>query len=250
MSKKYYYLLAIPVIAFAVVLGVGLWKTSQQTKGKTGDTNTEQTGEQPWLYPEKTDSEDADQAKRASLIASIDNYREATSFRSTIWRPYNGDEMRGNVEYVKPLRMHALLSLPKNKQETELIFVGETSYLKDTDGSWKIVNDSELKQFGRDFFTGMLMAGKGLASFGVPDDASIYYTNNREKDCTEAKTQYQEEKGLKDISFCFNEKNVLVYVWMQTSDGEVLTEYSDFNALLSVERPPLPLLEHRLEITQ
>lgn len=250
MSKKYYYLLAIPVIAFVVVLGVGLWKTERQPKTNPGDTSAQQTGEQPWLYPEKPNDQDEDQAKRAALEASIDNYRAATSFRSTIYRPYNDDEMKGVVEYVKPLRMHALLSLPKNKQETEVIFVGETSYLKDTDGTWKIVNDSELKQFGRDFFTGMLMAGKGLASFGVPNDAPIYYSNNRDKGCVEAKTQYQEEKGLKDISFCYNDKNSLVYVWMQTSDGEVLTEYSDFNALLSVERPPLPLLEHRIQVTE
>lgn len=251
MDKKYYWLLALPIVAFVVVVGLGVWKPwNKPSASGPANVAAQQGSEQPWLYPEQQVDPNSDQARRAALDEAIKKYRSASAFRSIVWRPYDGGQLKGMVDYVKPLRLHAVLEIPNQKAKSEIIIVGETTYVKDETGSWKIVNDADMKQFGRDFFAGMLVAGQTLESFGVADNAPITYERKKDKKCLEAKTKYQADDGLHDISFCFNDKQELVYVWMQASDGDVLTEYSDFNALISVERPPLPLLEHRIQLQQ
>ncbi len=250
MNKKYYWLLAVPVVALLVVVGIGVWRNWSRTGKENKPAANQYRAEQPWLYPEQEVDKNSDQARMANLNASIKNFRAATSFRSVIHRPFEGSQLTAQVEYAKPLRMHVLMQIEDKKGSTELIIVGETIYMKDENGNWKIVNDETVRQFGRDFFAGMLATEQTLTSFGVPENASMTYEQNSDKDCLEAKTQYQAEDGMRDISFCFNDKNELVYVWIQAKDGDVLTEYQDFNQLITVERPPLPLLERRLEIVQ
>jgi len=247
MRQKYYYLLLVPVIAFIAVVSYGYWKQQHPVQAKKQAPRTTVTGEMPYLPPDDA-AANPDQVKRQNLDTAILNFRQAVTFKAKITINAANGATAGQVDYVKPLRMHAQLTLPSN-QQMDMIAIGQTVYLKQDKDTWGMISDASAKIFATDFFASVLKTDSTLASFGVTRDASIQIENDLGKKCTRYATKYQSDKNLLDIDFCVNDKNQLAYIKMQTSDGDITTEYSNFNDVFIIERPMLPLLEHRLEIT-
>ena len=248
MRHKYFYLLLIPMAAFVIVVGYGYWKQRHPVSvKKSSPPRTTVTGEMPYLPPDDELSADSEQVKRQNLDIAISNFRQATAFRANVTKNASTGAITGKVEYMRPLRLHAQLSM--SNQQVDMIAIGQTVYLKKDNVVWGMVFDPSAKLFAADFFASVLKSEPTLASFDVPADAPMKIDNDTGKRCTRYATKYASDKDLLDISFCVNDKNQIAYIKMKTLDGDLTTEYSDFNTLLIIERPMLPLLERKIEIT-
>lgn len=250
MHHRYFYLLLLPAAAFVIVVGVGFWKQEQLKKSSPDPTKQEVVavdGDQPYLYPDVQESPDSPEAQRRLLDQALMNFRAAKAFRATVTNTDSEGSTTGKIEYVKPLRLHATLSMP-GSQEFDMIAIGQTVYLKQDKTSWGMVRDESARNFAEEFFTSVLKSEPTLASFGVPDGAPLEIEKDTSKKCTKYKTQYQTEKGFYGIDFCINEKTEIAYIRTQTQTGEVFNEYADYNSMLIIERPVLPLLEYRIPI--
>ena len=248
MRHKYFYLLLIPMAAFVIVVGYGYWKQHKPVTAKKSSTpRTTVTGEMPFLPPEDGLTVDSEQIKRQSLDTAIRNFRQATAFRANVTKNASTGAITGKIEYMRPLRLHAQITA--SNQQMDMIAIGQTVYLKKDNVVWGMVPDPSAKLFAADFFASVLKSEPTLASFDVPADAPMKIDNDAVKKCTRYSTKYTSDKDLLDISFCVNSDNQIVYIKMKTPDGDLSTDYYDFNTLLIIERPMLPLLERRIEVT-
>jgi hypothetical protein len=245
MMRKYLiWFLVGPLI---VVMGLLGWNYMRdRSLAQKARANTQQvSGPQPYLPPEDETPPDPETLKRLTLVQAIERFRSAKSFRVNLKQPLSEGTLQGQLEYVRPLRLHAALTY-KDSQNWDLIIIGETVYVRTGEDSWEMSNVAFAKDFGRQFFSSMLLSEGTLASFGVADDALIATQEDRAKKCTIFKTQYlDQEKKAHDIQFCVNANKDVIYIKTQTDQGLIESEYRDFNAMFLIERPRLPLLQPR-----
>lgn len=239
------YLIWLIIGPLVVALGLLSWQYMRH-KALTDkqDGQTELSGPQPFLYEDGQQEADPEVVKKMILAEAIKNFRTAKSFRVKIRQSIEGQEVTGQLEYVKPLRLRASLVLPDN-QYFDTIIIGETVYLRKGLDQWEMSDNAFAKDFGLKFFASMLTSDDTPASFGIPDNASIETKDDLAKKCTLYKTQYDANEKKYDIQFCIDENYQIVSIKTTLEEGEVISEYQDYNALFLIERPRLPLLELR-----
>ena len=245
MMRKYLiWFLVGPLIVVMGLLGWNYMRDRSLAQKARADTQ-QVSGPQPYLPPEVETPTDPETLKRLALAEAIERFRSAKSFRASINQPLPEGALQGQLEYVRPLRLHAQLTY-QDTQKWDLIIIGETVYVRTGEDSWEMSDVAFAKDFGRQFFASMLLSEGTLASFGVADDAPIATQDDRAKRCTLYKTRYinQDEKTF-DIQFCVNANKDIVYIKNQTDQGVIESEYRDFNAMFLIERPRLPLLQPR-----
>ncbi len=222
-----------------VVLGLGC------AKKEVPKNQTAQGQEQPYLPKDLSDDKNSDAFKRSQLDLAVKKFHLAKSFKAKITKEDAKGTTTGDLEYIKPLRLRASLKTSDN-QELGMVAIGSTVYIQADKTKWVIQNDETAKSFAEDFFASMVSSDDSLASFGVPTDAPIQISYEEISQCDLFKTKYKLNDALYDISFCVNSKPEIQYVQMQTNDGQLKTVYSNYNDLLVIERPVLPLLEPKL----
>lgn len=228
-----------------VALGLLSWQYMRnKALSDNKDRQEENLGPQPFLFEESQQNQDPEIVKKMVLAEAIKKFREAKSFRVKIRQSVEGQEVTGQMEYVKPLRLHASLVLPDN-QFFDTIIIGETVYMRKDLDQWEMSDNSFAKDFGLKFFASMLTSDNTPASFGIPDNAPIETKEDMAKKCTVYKTQYNANDNLFDIQFCIDDNRQIVSIKTTIEEGEVLSEYQDYNALFLIERPRLPWLELR-----
>lgn len=244
MMRKYLiWFLAGPLIVALAIFGWNYMRNKSLSREAT--SKQPQNDNLAYLPPEENTAKDEQTLAREELTRAINRFRESKSFKVTMVQPTSGGKVTGRLEYIKPLRLSAELDLP-DKTKMGLIIIGETAYIRTGDDTWEMTDHAYAKQFGRDFFTTMLISEKGLGSFGIAEDAAIQKKFDNLKRCTKYKTIYKgEEDKDYDIEFCLTEKGEFASVAMQTKEGEIKSEYKDFNGLFLIERPRLPLLQPR-----
>lgn len=245
MMRKYLiWFLVGPLIVALGFLGWNYMRDRSLAQKAKADTQ-QASGPQPYLPPEDETPPDPEALKRSALTQAIERFRSAKSFRVNIKQPLSEGTLQGQLEYVRPLRLHALLTYQAN-QKWDLIIIGETVYVRTGEDTWEMSDVAFAKDFGRQFFASMLLSEGTLASFGVADDTAIETQDDRAKRCTLYKTRYlDQDKKPFDIQFCVNASQDIVYIKTQTEQGLVESEYRDFNAMFLIERPRLPLLQPR-----
>ena len=212
---------------------------------KTLEANKAQE-QQPYLPPAEQQQVSPEVLNRQTLSEAIKRFREAKSFRVKLTQPTTQGIVTGELEYVKPLRLHATLNTP-DKQVLEMIIIGETVYVRTGKETWEMSNDAFVKDYGRSFFATMLITDDTLASFGIADDAPITLKQDPSK-CVNYTTQYKLDDKLKNIQFCVNANKDITIIKIQTANGETVSEYRDYNSMFLIERPRMPLLQPR-EVT-
>lgn len=242
MMRKY----LVWLIAGPIIVALGFWgwnyMRSRSLAEKSKIANQNQV--MPYLPPEQTSETDPNVLNRQTLDEAIKNFRAAKSFRASISQPTAQGALTGEIEYVKPLRLHAMLTEADN-QISELIIIGGTVYVRTGKNTWEMSNDAFAKSFGQTFFTSMLVSDNTLASFGIEDNASITVKADNSKHCKNYSTQYKEEDKSYSIQFCVNDQKQIVSMVTENKDGSMTTNYKDYNALFLIERPMMPLLEPR-----
>ncbi len=239
------YLIWLIIGPLVVALGLLSWQYMRH-RALTDKQNelAELSGPQPFLYDGDQQNQDPEVVKKMILAEAIKNFRTAKSFRVNIKQSIEGQEVTGQLEYVKPLRLRASLVLPDN-QYFDTIIIGETVYLRKGLDQWEMSDNAFAKDFGLKFFASMLTSDDTPASFGIPDNASIDIKEDLANKCTLYKTQYHSNDTPYDIQFCIDENLQIVSIKTTIENGEVLSEYQDYNALFLIERPRLPWLELR-----
>ncbi len=246
MNKKYYYLLLIPITAFIVVVGAGMWYAN-----KNLDTNKQDqidpNAEQPFIYEPESIDPDSYEARIIRLQEAVKHFRSAKTFTATVKEDSEAGKINALLTYVKPLRLKANLEIDGD-EALEMIIVGETAYAKLPKEDWKMTNDLYIRQFGRRFFEGMITSDDSLNSFGIDSDAAFDIKFNAKNDCLEFDTTYTAEENEYPISFCINDNNEIVKITKQDTQGTVETYYENYNQLITIERPVLPVLDPTLKI--
>ncbi|MFZ6015118.1 MAG: hypothetical protein ACOYUZ_02055 [Patescibacteria group bacterium] len=242
MRNKYYYLILLPMIAFIAVVAVGFWYTNSQKQKTVADDLVNANGERPYLYPDQEIDINSDEYKKSLLMKAINNLFDAKSFKAEIQQETSGGIITSKVDYVSPLRLRAVVSMGK-ESPIELIAVGETIYVKSGNEDWKMTNDASLKNFARTFFASMIIESAGLGSLGIADDALMDFSYDNGRECTEVSTKYSNEGNLMDISICVTDEAFIKTIVKHDSEGETKTEYYEYNTLMTIERPMLPLLD-------
>ena len=247
MTNRYYYYLLLPILAFIIVVGLGLFFKDRiiSRDAQTAMTQNDNQ-EMPYIYPDE-DGEQVELSDKDKLLNAIKKFRTAKSLKLKLVQKTSEGDVNGELDYVRPLRMRASFKMP-NSQNLDTIIVGGTVYVRIQDDVWEMTDNAFLKQFSQDFFASMLTTEASLSSFSVPEDAPISVEKNRSKKCTSYNTKYSSDDGQRDISFCINEDNEIQMITQQTKDGEVTMEYSDYNTLFHIERPMLPLLTPTLPV--
>ncbi|MBU2566394.1 hypothetical protein KKG46_02440 [Patescibacteria group bacterium] len=241
MTNKYYYYLIIPILAFVIVVGLGLYyKDKIVSPNSDSAMGQNQNQDLPYLYPEE-DASVAELSDKDKLLAGIEKFRSAQSLRLKLLQKTSEGDVNGELDYIRPLRLRASFSMPGSEM-LDTIIVGGTVYVKINEDVWEMTDNAFLKQFSQDFFTSMLTTEATLESFAVSADATISVEANRAKKCTNYNTKYNTDEGQYDMSFCLNDKGEIQVITKQTKDGEIIMEYSDYNVLFHIERPVLPLL--------
>ncbi|MFA6446854.1 MAG: hypothetical protein WCW31_01190 [Patescibacteria group bacterium] len=224
------------VLSALVLFGLGC------AKKELPKDQTAQGQEQPYLPKDLSDDKNSDAFKRSQLDLAVKNFHAAKSFKAKITKEDSKGTTTGNLEYIKPLRLRATLKTSDN-QELGMVAIGSTVYIQADKTKWVIQNDLTAKSFAEEFFASMVSNDDSLLSFGVPADAPMRISYEEIAQCNLFKTKYKLSDALYDIGFCVNSKPEIQYVQMQTNDGQLKTEYSNYNDLLIIERPVLPLLE-------
>lgn len=204
----------------------------------------ENSGPQPFIFEDNQQNQDPEALKKLILTKAVKKFRTAKSFRVKIKQNIEDQEVTGQLEYVKPLRLRASMVLPEN-QLFDTIIIGETVYVRQGPDQWEMTDNSFAKDFGLKFFASMLTSDETPASFGIPEDAVIETKEDLSKKCTLYKTQYILDDNQYDIQFCINDDQQIVSIKTTLPKGEVLSEYQDYDALFLIERPRLPWLELR-----
>lgn len=242
MRKYLVWLIAGPII---VALGFWGWNYMRSRSLDEKAKSLIQNQNMPYLPPEQTVANvDPNVLNRQTLEEAVRNFRAAKSFRASISQPIAQGTLTGEIEYVKPLRLHAILTEP-DKQISELIIIGGTVYVRMGAQKWEMSNNAFAKSFGQTFFTSMLVSDNTLASFGIEDNAAIAVKSDGSKHCKNYSTQYKQEDKSYSIQFCLNDQKQIVYMVTENKEGTMTTNYKDFNALFLIERPMMPLLEPR-----
>ncbi len=245
MTKKYYYLLLIPILAFVTVVGAGFWYVNKGTN--FNDKNiADDNSPQPYIYEPEVKDPDSYEVQMDRLNLAVKRFRDAKTFNAVIDENKDGG-LHSELSYVKPLRLKAVISMNK-KTAFEMIIVGETSYARFPEDDWKMTNDESIRAFGRSFFEGMITSDTSLQAFGVEPDASFDIKNNAREECLQFSTMYKSGEATFPISFCVDANNNIVKLSKTDADGEVVTKYSDYNSLFNIERPILPVLDPTLQI--
>lgn len=226
-------------MACLALLGLGCSKKEQPKNQAV------QAQEQPYLPKEQAVDKNSDLYKRSQLDLAIKNFRSSKSFKAKITREDSKGTTTGDLEYLKPLRLRASLKTSDN-QELGMVAIGSTVYIQADKTKWVIQNDETAKSFAEEFFTSMVASGDSLSSFGVPEGTPVQISYEDIARCNLFKTKYKLDDALYDISFCVNDQPQIQYIQMQTNDGRLKTEYSNFNDLMIIERPVLPLLEPKI----
>lgn len=246
MNNKYYYLLLIPAVAFVIVVGAGMWYANQNLDANDSDYIDPNT-EQPFIYEPEEVEPDSYEARMGRLQNAISHFRLAKTFSATVMESTEAGKLNAELTYVKPLRIRANLKID-GKDALEMIIVGETAYAKLPKEDWKMTNDEYIRQFGRKFFEGMVSSDDSLSSFGVSEDANFKIKQNGKNDCLEFSTNYKTDDGELPISFCINDNDEIVKISKQDKEGSIDTFYSNYNQLITIERPVLPVLDPTLKI--
>ncbi len=227
------------VLSVLVMFGLGC------TKKESPKDQNAQAQEQPYLPKDLSDDKNSDAFKRNQLDLAVKNFHSSKSFKAKITKEDSKGTTTGDLEYIKPLRLRASLKTSDN-QELGMVAIGSTVYIQADKTKWVIQNDLTAKSFAEEFFASMVSNDDSLSSFGVPADATIQISYEEVAKCNLFRTKYKFKDALQDLSFCVNDKPEIQYIQMQTDDGQVKTEYSNFNDLLIIERPVLPLLEPKI----
>lgn len=239
------YLIWLIVGPLVVALGLLSWQYMRHKALTDGQNRqNDNSGPQPFLYEDDQQEADPEAVKKMILAEAVKKFRTAKSFRVKIRQNIEGQEVTGQLEYVKPLRLRASLVLPDN-QYFDTIIIGETVYVRQGLDQWEMTDNSFAKDFGLKFFASMLTSDDTPASFGIPDDAAIETKEDLAKKCTLYKTQYISNDNRYDIQFCIDDNRQIVSIKTALPEGEVMSEYQDYNALFLIERPRLPWLELR-----
>jgi hypothetical protein len=242
MMRKYLiWFIAGPII---VALGFWGWHYMRNRSLEESAKLASQNQAQPYLPPDESPKPDQDTLNRQNLEQGIKNFRAAKSFRASISQPTAQGVITGEIEYVKPLRLHAVLT-EADQQVSELIIIGGTVYVRKSKNTWEMSNNAFAKGFGQTFFSSMLVSDDTLASFGIEDNESITVKDDNSKHCKNYSTMYKQEEKKFNIQFCLNDQNQIVNMVTENEDGSMTASYKDFNALFLIERPMMPLLEPR-----
>lgn len=242
MMRKYLiWFLVGPII---VALGIWGWKYMRQRSLDQKNVLASQNQNLPYLPPEGGEKLDQSVVNRQILEQAVKSFRMAKSFRASISQPTEQGNVTGELEYVKPLRLHAVLT-PPDKQILEMTIIGATVYYRTGKETWEMTNNAFAKSFGQAFFTSMLASDDTLASFGVEADAQITVQTDAAKKCKNYKTKYKQDDKYFEIQFCLNGDNQIASMTTETKEGKIVADYKDYNALFLIERPRMPLLEPR-----
>lgn len=239
MRKYLIWFLIGPII---VALGLWGWHYMRTKSLEEKSKVTAQNQSQPYLPPEETQKTDQATLNRQALEQAVKNFRASKTFRASISQPTVQGTVTGEVEYVKPMRLHAILT-PPDKQILELLIIGGTVYVRTGKETWEMTNNAFAKTYGQAFFSSMLASDDTLASFGIADDATIVVKNDNGKRCKLYQTQYKQEDKDLSIQFCLNSDGQIGYMVTETKDGTVTAVYKDYNAMFLIERPRMPLLQ-------
>ncbi len=246
MKNKYYYLLLIPMIAFIAVVTIGFWQ-AKKSNDLAKQELYDEGGEQPYIHPIDAPDPNSREYKIETLKEAVKKFRNAKTFRATVTEDMAEGKMQSEISYMAPLRLQA--SVAVDKQNTfEMVIVGETAYAKMPNDDWKMTNDEVIKKFGRDFFATLLNKDESLASFGIEDESGMEIKDNLKEDCTEYRAQYLVEEAIFNIVLCVDKNNVIKFIKKQYPEGEGTTYYRDYNALFTIERPVLPILDRTPEL--
>lgn len=241
------YLIWFLIGPLVIALGIFGWRymrnRSLEQMQQTLEANKAQE-QQPYLPPSGQEQLSPDVLNRQNLAEAVKRFRESKSFRVKLTQPTTQGVVTGELEYVKPLRLHATLNTP-DKQVLEMVIIGETVYVRTGNDTWEMSNDAFAKDYGRSFFATMLISDDTLASFGVADDAPITVKQDPSK-CTNYTTQYKQDDKMKGIQFCVNTNKDITIMKIQTTNGETTSEYRDYNSMFLIERPRMPLLQPRV----
>ncbi|MDD2785685.1 MAG: hypothetical protein PHS79_02200 [Patescibacteria group bacterium] len=242
MMRKYLiWLVAGPVIVLGALLGWNYMHKQALAQKALADAQAAELKDMPFLPSDAVAEVDKDMQNRQVLANAIKKFRAAKSFRTSITQTSANGTITGVIEYIKPLRLHAVLKTD-DKKTLELIIVGETVYVRTSTNSWEMSNDAFAKDFGRSFFASMLITDDSISSFGIADDAPITLQANTQKRCTAFKTQYKQDDKMLDMSFCIDSTGSIAGMTTKVKDGEIDSSYTDYNDLFSIERPMMPLL--------
>ncbi|MDD5725839.1 MAG: hypothetical protein PHC53_00295 [Patescibacteria group bacterium] len=245
MMRKYliWFLIGPLVIALGIFGWQYMRNRSLEQLQKTLAANKAQE-QQPYLPPAEQQQLSPEVQNRQTLSEAIKRFRAAKSLRVKLTQPTSQGVVTGELEYVKPMRLHATLNTP-DKQILEMIIIGETVYVRTGKDTWEMSNDAFAKDYGRSFFATMFITDDTLASFGIADDAPITLKQDPSK-CVNYTTQYKQNDKMMGIQFCINANKDITIIKIQTVNGETTSEYRDYNSLFMIERPRMPLLQPKM----
>lgn len=239
MRKYLIWFLIGPII---VALGFWGWHYMRTRSLEEKSKTLAQNAPSPYLPPEVGQVTDQAVINRKALELAVKNFRASKTFRASISQPTAEGIVTGEVKYVKPLRLHAVLT-PPDKKILEMIIIGGTVYVRTGAETWEMTNNAFAKTYGQAFFSSMLASDDTLASFGVADDAAISVKTDNIKKCKLYQMQYKQEDKDLSIQFCVNNVSQIISMITETKDGTVTANYKDFNAMFLIERPRMPLLQ-------
>jgi hypothetical protein len=234
--------------AFIVIVIAGVWH-AKKNSNLADQGIYDDGGEMPYIHPTDEPDPNSREYKIGTLKEAVKSFRNAKTFKATISEDMPEGKMKGELAYMAPLRLQAALTID-NKISFEMIIVGETAYAKMPNDSWKMTNDEVIKNFGRDFLQTLLNKDESLASFGIENESSIEIKENVREDCVEYRAQYALEEEMHNIVLCVDKNGLIKFIKKQHPDGEGLTYYKDYNALFTIERPSLPILDRTPEYIQ
>lgn len=225
--KKFELLLLVSLL---VISGAGCRKTPQ--------TPTQANSYVPLAYlPPPPPPETENQINLRELNDGIQAFQNLRTYRAKIQIDTKTGDSNGVLDVVKPDRFRGVITSPDEKQNTELIGVGETVYIRTTAGSWVTLKTNAASKSITEAFRSA-MNGNGTSMNKLfSDQVIVTKSENASKGCTnyhisdDTKTEVDA-----NLNICLY-KGLPKMVEASNEQGSVSVDYYDFNKLFTIERP-------------
>lgn len=231
MNPRHFFLL-LPLIALPLV-GIGCAK-----KTATSGVPSANDAYEPQAYlPPPAPAEDENTRNLRELRAAVAAFQDAKTFRAKLYVDTSDGKTTGQIDVMKPDRFHGTVEVSKEGQNSEVIGVGTTIYVRQADGSWLQVQSPELAAALANAFRSAVSTDSGLVNARLPDTSAVAKSANRTRSCDEYRTTVTgDDKSLTTLTVCV-QNGLPRFIEATADQGYVSIEYFDYNTLFVIERP-------------
>lgn len=219
-------------LSATVLVGFGCSK-----KQKTSTEAAAASAPRAWLPPPPAPETENEKNLR-ELRQAIEAFGSVKSFRAKLTLTNSNGTTNGSIEIQKPNRFHGIISADGVK-ETEVIGVEKSLYVKADENTWIPIKSPEFSKIVTNAFQSSVSGNTSLDGTLFTDGTSVTKNSVSGGSCDEYVTSVERDGLATELIICVS-NGLPQFIEAKNDLGSFRTEYTDYDALFTIERPTVP----------